>query len=157
MEIRDITTEFLCEFELTLASAGSSAYNVGPTPRGHRVAGGITGGWFAGPHLSGTVEPIGADFAILRSDDVLVPQVSTMFRTHDDVLIAVHYRGLIQPWRTVQALRAGESVDPEEIDWKVFVEFEASDERYDWLNRVLAVARGSVGDGAFRYRAHRLI
>lgn len=157
MAIKDISTEFLFELELKLASAKSSAYNVGPTPSGHRIAGGIVGGRVTGPRINGDVEPIGADFAVLRSDDALAPNVSTVIRADEGDLIAVRYRGLIHPWSTVQALRAGGDVDPDEIEWKVFMLFETSSPQYDWLNRTLAVARGSVGDGGFRYRAHALI
>lgn len=157
MTIRDISTEFLFELELTLASAKSSAYNVGPTPSGHRIAGGILGGRVIGPRINGVVEPIGADFAVLRPDDALAPNVSTMIRAEEGDLIAVHYRGLIHPWSTVQELRAGGDVDPDDIEWKVFMHFETSSPLYDWLNRTLAVARGSVGEGGFRYRAHALV
>lgn len=157
MTIRDVSTEFLFELELKLASTKSSAYDVGLTPSGHRIAGGIVGGRVTGPRINGDVEPIGADFAVLRSDDTLAPNVSTIIRADEGDLITVHYRGLIYPWSTVQALRAGEDVDPDDIDWKVFMHFETSSSHYDWLNRTLAVARGSVGDGGFRYRAHTLI
>lgn len=152
-----IGTEFLFDLKLILASAAKPAYDIGSTPAGHRITGGIAGGSFAGPRLRGSVAPTGGDYAVLRPDDVLVPDARAVLQTDDGALIYVSYHGLIHPWSRLQAARQGGQSDPAAVDWKVCMRFETAIEQYDWMNRTLAVARGSLHDNGFRYQVFALV
>jgi len=155
-EFSDLSLEFLCEFEVE-ADPGL-AYDLGATPVGHRRAGGWAGGRVRGPRLNGVVEPIGIDMAVARSDDVYLPDVRGVWRLDDGALVLTQYQGIIWPFSDFLDYRRGKDVDAAAIQWKVFLRFETGDERYAWLNRVLAVARGSAQEGGvFRYRAFEVV
>jgi Protein of unknown function (DUF3237) len=153
---RPVRTEFLFEFFMELAAADRPAFDFGDTPGGHRTVGTVTGGWLDGPRVKAAV--MGAtDYAVLRGDDVLLPNVKCVLKTDDEALILMSYTGFIGPWSKILAVRRGEKADLGDVDWKVALTFDTSAPRYDWLNRTLAVARGGLGTGGFLYRAHRLI
>lgn len=152
---RPVTTEFLFEFFMELASANRPAYDFGETPSGRRTVGSVTGGWVDGPRVKATVLE-GTDYAVIRPDDAIVPNVKCMLRTDDRALILMSYTGYITSWSKVLAARRGEPVDLGDVDWKVTLTFDTSAPAYDWLNRTLAVARGGIGTGGFLYRAYEL-
>jgi hypothetical protein len=136
-----IPSEFLMEYRFDLAKEG---YQFGPTPSGVRVTGAIKGGTFEGPRLKGTIEPYGADWATVHTDDALEPDVHAVLKTDDGALIALHYTGLIYPWSKV-----GTGV---EMYWRVAMRFCTSAEKYDWLNRVLAIGSGRMVKRSVLYK-----
>jgi hypothetical protein len=144
-----IPSEFLMEYWVELST---SSYAIGVTPEGHRLTGGIAGGGFEGPRLRGRLEPFGADFAILRPDGALAPVVKGVLRTDDDALIFLQYEGILHPWdRLSGAMRRNEAVEPGSFTWNVVMRFETSAPKYEWLNRVTAVAIGEPRPGGPRY------
>jgi hypothetical protein len=153
---RRVETVLLFEFFMKLASLSKPAYDLGPTPSGHRAVGEITGGWFRGDRLSGQVLT-GIDYAIRRTDDTLVPDIRVVCQTDDGARFLMSYTGVIEPWSEVLKARKGEPHHPDSINWKSLVTFETSAPAYDWLNRTQVVARGAVVPGGFHYWAYELV
>ena len=58
------------EFAFTATITLGIVQEMGVTPHGKRRVIPITGGTFAGPAIKGTVEPGGADWQIVRADNV---------------------------------------------------------------------------------------
>ena len=146
-----IPNEFLMDYEVDLAPVG---YPIGVTPRGVRATGGITGGRFSGPQIKGTLEPFGGDFAIRRPDDTLEADVHLIMHTDDDALIYLHYEGYIHPLS--EASSPGEGQPGKEVYWRMVMRFETAAERYDWLNRTIAVALGHFEGRHAKYKVYAI-
>lgn len=151
----EIETEFLFEARVKLAEP----MHVGPTPSGHRMIVNVAGGTFAGPRLRGEVVPMsGADWSLIRADGAGALDVRMCLRTHDDALIYVHWHGLMvaAPEHLDYALDFQKPDDPDGASryyFRASPQFEVADERYAWLNRIIAVTKSRTGDGGVVHRA----
>jgi hypothetical protein len=145
-----IPHEFLMNYSVDLAP---TTYAIGPTPRGVRATGGISGGRFEGPRLRGTMEPYGGDFAIRRPDDTLEADVHLVMRTDDAALIYLHYSGYIHPISEAVARAAQVGKD---VYWRMVMRFETSAPNYEWLNRVIAIALGHFEGRSAVYRVYAI-
>jgi hypothetical protein len=115
---------------------------IGQTPAGLRRIAPVTGGLFSGERLSGTVLP-GADWVINRPDGVMVIDVRLTLKTAEDVLIYLNYQGrfLADP-EPLSRFAKGALLDPDDYSLALIAKFECGDERYAWLNNVVAVGTG---------------
>jgi hypothetical protein len=131
-------------FALHLDVAYDRMQKIGAAPLGWRAIYPVNGGRFEGPRLSGRVLPDGADSVVRRSDGATVIDVRLALETGDGAVIAMSYTGLIciAP-SAVERFRRGESVAYDETYIRTTPRFETADPRYDWLNRVVAVANGA--------------
>ncbi|KAK3689836.1 hypothetical protein B0T22DRAFT_376570 [Podospora appendiculata] len=114
-------------FLYTVNITAGAAYKLGAGPKGFRTITVIANGTFAGPKLKGTVLPVGADWALTDANHpvngTLFPDVRQTFLTDDGAYIQIFETGASQP------------------DGTVFVRltYEASSEKYYWLNAVVAI------------------
>ena len=116
---------------------------VGATPIGERRIAKVTGGTFTGPEMNGKILPGGGDWLLLRSDGSLQLDVRVTLETDDGALIFMTYRGFRHgPAEVMARLNKGEDVDPSEYYFRVAPFFETGAEKYDWLNRIVAVGTG---------------
>jgi uncharacterized protein DUF3237 len=117
--------------------------NLGQTPYGERRIIGILGGTVEGPRLNGRVLPGGADWQIIRSDGAADIQARYTIESETGARILVSSEGLRHgPPAVLEKLARGESVDPSLYYFRTLMRFETSDPAVDWLNRILALARG---------------
>jgi hypothetical protein len=117
--------------------------NLGHTPYGERRVIGITGGTVGGPKLSGRILPGGADWQIIRGDGVADIQARYAIETDAGARILVTSDGLRHgPSAVMERLARGDSVDPALYYFRTVMRFETADPTVDWLNRILALARG---------------
>jgi hypothetical protein len=108
-----------------------------------RITAPITDGHFEGPRLQGKVLAGGGDWTLLRGDGVLELDLRVTLETDDGVLIHMTSRGLRHgPADVIAALARGESVDPSSYYFRTLPRFETGHPKYDFLNRLLAVASG---------------
>jgi hypothetical protein len=116
---------------------------VGATPIGERRIAKVTDGTFTGPEMNGKILPGGGDWLLLRSDGSLQLDVRVTLETDDGALIFMTYRGFRHgPAEVMARLNKGEDVDPSEYYFRVAPFFETGAEKYDWLNRIVAVGTG---------------
>ncbi len=125
---------------LNVDFAGMSV--IGKTPAGLRRIAPVSGGTFSGERLNGTVLP-GADWVINRPDGVMVIDVRLTLRTDDGALIYLTYQGRFLAEPEAMA-RFGKSalLDASEYSLAISARFECGNERYAWLNDVIAVGTG---------------
>ena len=118
--------------------------DVGATPLGRRRIALVSGGTFSGDRLRGTIlEHGGSDWILQRADDSFQLDVRMMLRTDDGALIGMSYRGVRHASPAVGArLARGEKVDRSEYYLRTTPFFETADERYAWINHVIAVGMG---------------
>lgn len=110
---------------------------IGVTGEGTRRIINITGGNFSGEKLSGTVLRGGADWQLVRPDGVVALEARYTVQTNDGALIYVCNRGLIYK------LSDSTSDNPaEQYYMRTTPIFETGDERYRWLNNIVAVCSG---------------
>jgi hypothetical protein len=118
--------------------------DLGSTPYGTRRIASVTGGTFKGERLSGTVQAApGGDWILVRPDAATVLDVRLTLETDDQQLIYMSYRGLRHgPPEVMARLSRGEPVDPASYYFRSTPVFETASPKYDWLNRILAIATG---------------
>jgi hypothetical protein len=135
--------ELKSEFLFTIRVGVSQLYDIGQTPLGLRHLDLLGAGTFEGPRLKGTVPPGGMDQKIFRADGAMTPNVRLVLETDDEALIYMHYTGV--RYGTPEVMRriaAGEEVDPSEYYLRNTPYFETASDKYDWLNRIVAVGVG---------------
>jgi Protein of unknown function (DUF3237) len=131
---------------------------IGAVAHGTRVIVPIVGGQFDGPRLRGRVLPGGADWTLLRTDGVLELDLHVTLETDDGALIQITSFGLRHgPPEVIAALARGENVDPAKYYFRTTPRFETSASRYDFINRLLAVASGDRHPGGPTYTIHEIL
>lgn len=124
------------------------ALRVGATALGVRRIINITGGHFTGSTptgepLQGIVLPGGADWQLVRADNVALLEARYTLETTDGALIYVQNRGVRHgPPEVLAALARGEEVDPARYYMRTTPTFETGDSHYCWLNNIIAVGSG---------------
>jgi uncharacterized protein DUF3237 len=117
--------------------------SLGRTPYGERRVIGILGGSVRGPKLAGRILPGGADWQIIRSDGAADIKARYTIETDAGALIMVTSEGLRHgPPDVLEKLLRGDNVDPRLYYFRTVMRFETADKSVDWLNRILALARG---------------
>lgn len=123
----------------------------GRTPYGERRVIGILGGSVRGPKLNGRVLPGGADWQIVRGDGAADIQARYTIESEAGARILVSSEGLRHgPPAVMEQLARGESIDPALYYFRTVMRFETADPSVDWLNRILALARGQREANAVR-------
>jgi hypothetical protein len=116
---------------------------VGRTPYGERRMVGILGGSVQGEKLNGRILPGGSDWQIVRSDHAVDIKAHYVIETPERARVLVASEGLRSGQPDIFAkLAAGETVAPHLYYFRTAMRFETSDPGLDWLNRILAIARG---------------
>jgi Protein of unknown function (DUF3237) len=117
--------------------------DLGRTPYGGRRFVGISGGSVRGPKLNGRILAGGADWQIIRGDGAADISARYVIETDGGALVRVASDGLRRgPPEVLASLARGDSVDPSLYYFRTAMRFETADPSVDWLNRILAVARG---------------
>lgn len=128
----------------TIQAELEAIMNLGRTPVGERRIIGITGGTVRGRKLNGRVLPGGADWQIVRADGAANIEARYTIETEAGGRILVFSEGLRHgPPEVMAALARGDSVDPALYYFRTLMRFETADPAADWLNRILAIARGT--------------
>jgi hypothetical protein len=128
---------------MTMEVTVVGAQRIGSVPLGTRVTAPIAGGRFEGPRLRGNVLPGGGDWTLLRGDGVLELDLRVTLETDDGALIHLTSFGLRHgPPEAIAALARGERVEPSTYYFRTTPRFETGHPKYQFLNRLLAVATG---------------
>jgi hypothetical protein len=154
---RELKSEHLMSMQLNVAF--DRARQIGAVPLGRRGIYPVDGGRFEGTRLKGRVLGDGIDWVTWRSDRAMVIDVRLALETDDGALIAMSYVGLSYQ-RTDEAraaVRQGDLVAYEDTYVRTTPRFETSDPRYEWLNRVIAVANGHRGSEGAMYEVFEIV
>lgn len=131
----------LCDWSITLEPA-----QLVPSPFGLRTTYVIRAGRCTGERLRGRFLPGGGDWVLLGPDGVGRLDVRATLETHDGALIHVTSLGVASlPPAAAAQLAAGELVPWDAMHVRSTPRFETADERYAWLNAVVAVAVNDLG------------
>lgn len=148
-----LQTEFLFNLEADLSFPEA----IGPVPEGLRMTFYVKGGKFEGPKLRGKVKPVGADWFVLRPDQVGQLDVRATLETDDGELIYVYYNGLIDfPEEVKSELARGVLQPGGEFRILTNPVFRTSSQKYSWLNSTFAVGVGVTGENMVSYSIYKI-
>jgi hypothetical protein len=129
----------------------------GKTPIGERRVINILGGNVEG-RLKGRVLPGGADWQFIRADGAAHVEARYTIQSDRGALILVNSEGIRHgPPEVLARLMTGEIVDPSLYYFRTAMRFETGDPALDWLNRVLAVARGQREKNAVKLDVYEVL
>ena len=87
-----------------------------------------------GGEINGKVCPFGADFQIIRPNELIELEAKYAFETDDGAVVYVENKGIrFGPIELLQQLKRGEPVDPKLIYFRTVPKFETGGEKYRWL------------------------
>ena len=116
------------------------------TPSGTRVVIELTSVDYRGERLRAKLKgAAAADWAVVSPAGVGVMDVRFTLETDDGALIYVTYNGRVDLSGGLEGAIAYTAP-----------RFETGDERYAWLNKIQAVAKGVIGEGVLRYELYEV-
>jgi hypothetical protein len=148
----------LCVVDIRLDDDAPLA--LGKSPFRNRRVSYIAGGTIDGERLRGEVLPGGGDWSELGPGPdgaaLTLVDVRSIWRTDDGALIHVTYGGRL----VIPAGVLGQFRDPAQVEglaedsyyFRIQPTFETADERYGWLNALVAVGAGKRTARGVRYR-----
>jgi hypothetical protein len=132
--------EFITELRVHVAAP----VEIGQLAEGQRRIIDIVGGEFAGPLLRGTIKPGGADYQLIRSDNVAILDARYTLITNTGVTIYVSNHGIRHAEAAVMArLLKGEPVDTSEYYFCSTPTFETDAPDLQWLRRSIFIGMGT--------------
>ncbi len=142
----------------TIAAELEAVVTLGRTHYGERRFVGITGGTVKGPKLNGRILPGGADWQIVRADTAADIQARYIIEAESGARILVNSAGLRHgPPEVLEQLARGDNVDPALYYFRTVMRFETADPAADWLNRILALARGERAARSVRLEVYEVL
>jgi hypothetical protein len=94
----------------------------------------IIGGEVRGEKVNGKVLPFGADFQIIRPNELIELEAKYAFETDDGAVVYIENTGIrFGPLELLERLKRGEPVDPKLIYFRTVPKFETGAEKYRWL------------------------
>jgi hypothetical protein len=101
----------------------------------------IIGGEVRGEGVNGKVLGFGADFQIIRPNELIELEAKYAFETDDGAVVYVENKGIrFGPVDLLEKLKRGEPVDPKLIYCRTVPKFETGAEKYRWLMQHIFVA-----------------
>jgi hypothetical protein len=121
------------KYAFTITAHIGSVTSAGDTGTGVRRIIPIIGGEVRGA-INGKVCAFGADFQIIRPNELIELEAKYAFETDDGAVVYVENKGIrFGPVELLQKLKRGEPVDPKLIYFRTVPKFETGAEQYRWL------------------------
>jgi hypothetical protein len=135
-----MTPQLATRYVFTLTVRIGEVTSAGETGHGVRRIIPILGGEVRGADVNGKVCAFGADFQIIRPNELIELEAKYAFETDDGAVVYVENRGIrFGPVELLQKLKRGEPVDPQMIYFRTVPKFETGSEKYRWLMENLFV------------------
>jgi hypothetical protein len=132
--------ELATKYVFTLTVRIGEVTSAGEIGHGVRRIIPILGGEVRGERVNGKICAFGADFQIIRPNELIELEAKYAFETDDGAVVYVENRGIrFGPVDLLQKLKRGEPVDPRLIYFRTVPKFETGSERYRWLMENLFV------------------
>ena len=146
------------EYLMTYRADLKPPVEVGAGPFGTRSIFDVIGGSAEGPRLRGKFLASGGDWLLLATDGTGYLDVRGTLETDDGARIYIHYHGVLElNEKVLSALAEGKETDYGDTYFMTQPRFETGDPRYQWMNRIVAVAEGRVLQNAVEYHVYQLV
>src|SRR6202000_1294357 len=137
------------KYVFTITAHIGGATSAGDIGTGVRRVIPVIGGEVLGARINGKVLAFGADFQIIRPNELIELEAKYAFETDDGAVVYVENKGMrFGPVDLLQKLKRGEPVDPKLIYFRTIPKFETGHEKYRWLMEHIFV--GSAAPPAHR-------
>ena len=128
------------KFVFTITALIGPVINAGEIGHGVRRVIPVIGGEIRGEGINGKVLPFGADFQIIRPDELIDLEAKYAIETDDGAVIYVVNTGIrFGPKDSLEKLKRNEPVDPSLIYFRTTPKFETGSEKYRWLMQHLFI------------------
>jgi len=118
----------------------------------------ILGGAAHGPHWQGRILPGGADWQIMAQDGALDIHARYTVESDRGALIQIDSKGVRHgPPAVLARMAKGEEVDPSLYYFRTVMRFETAHPSADWMNRILALARGARDRNAVKLDVYEVL
>jgi hypothetical protein len=135
-----MTPQLSTRYVFTITANIGAVTSAGEIGHGERRIIPVTGGEVRGENINGKVCGFGADFQIIRPNQLIELEAKYAVETDDGAVIYVENRGIrFGPVELLQRLKRGEPVDPKLIYFRTVPRFETGSEKYRWLMQSLFV------------------
>ena len=129
-----MTPQLQTKYVFTITAEIGAVTSAGDIGTGVRRIIPIVGGTVKGDDINGKVCPFGADFQIIRPNELIELEAKYAFETDDGAIVYVENKGIrFGPVDLLQKLKRGEPVDPKLIYFRTVPKFETGHENYRWL------------------------
>jgi hypothetical protein len=136
-----MTPELRTKYVFTITAEIAVVTTAGDIGHGVRRLIPITGGEVRGDDVNGKVLPFGADFQIIRPNELIDLEARYAFETDDGAVVYVENKGMrFGPVDLLLKLKRGEPVDPRLIYFRTVPKFETGAAKYRWLMEHIFVA-----------------
>ncbi|MFB9267199.1 DUF3237 domain-containing protein [Bradyrhizobium erythrophlei] len=136
-----MTPEIRTRYAFTVTALIGPVTSAGEIGTGVRRIIPIIGGEVKGEKVNGTVLAFGADFQIIRPNELIELEAKYAFETDDGAVVYVENKGIrFGPVDLLQKLKRGEPVDPNLIYFRTVPKFETGAENYRWLMEHIFIA-----------------
>jgi Protein of unknown function (DUF3237) len=129
-----MTPQLQTRYVFTITAHIGGVTSAGEIGHGVRRIIPIIGGEVRGEAVNGKVCAFGADFQIIRPNELIELEARYAFETDDAAVVYVENKGIrFGPLDLLQRLKRGEPVDPKLIYFRTVPRFETGAEKYRWL------------------------
>jgi len=136
-----MTPEIQTKYVFTITARIADVTSAGDIGTGVRRIIPIIGGEVRGERVNGKVLGFGADFQIIRPNELSELEAKYAFETDDGAVVYVENKGIrFGPVDLLQKLKRGEPVDPKLIYFRTVPKFETGSEKYRWLMEHIFIA-----------------
>src|SRR6202047_4644305 len=147
-----MTPQLSTKYVFTITATIGSVTSAGDLGHGVRRIIPITGGEVRG-EINGKVCAFGADFQVIRPNELIELEAKYAFETDDGAVVYVGNKGILfGPSELLKRRRRGEPVDSRLIYFRTVPKFETGSEKYRWLMQNLFIGsaarhadRGGIG------------
>jgi hypothetical protein len=118
----------------------------------------IVGGEVEGDGINGKVCAFGADFQIIRPNQLIELEAKYAFETDDGAVVYVENKGIrFGPLELLEKLKRSEPVDPKLIYFRTVPKFETGSEKYRWLMENLFIGSAARHAGRVVIDVHQVL
>src|SRR5919204_646713 len=136
-----MTPEIQTKYVFTITARIAEVTSAGDIGTGVRRMIPIIGGEVRGEKVNGKVLGFGADFQIIRPNELIELEAKYAFETDDGAVVYVENKGIrFGSIDLLQKLKRNEPVDPKLIYCRTIPKFETGAEKYRWLMQHIFVA-----------------
>jgi hypothetical protein len=135
-----MTPQLETKYVFTLTVRIGEVTSAGEIGHGVRRIIPILGGEVRGAEVNGKICAFGADFQIIRPNELIELEAKYAFETDDGAVVYVENTGIrFGPVDLLQKLKRGEPVDPALIYFRTVPKFETGSDKYRWLMQNLFI------------------
>jgi Protein of unknown function (DUF3237) len=135
-----MTPQLSTKYVFTITAHIGGVKSAGEIGHGVRRIIPVIGGEVRGSNVNGKVCAFGADYQIIRPNELIELEAKYAFETDDGAVVYVENRGIrFGPLDLLQKLKRGEPVDPKLIYFRTVPRFETGSEKYRWLMESLFI------------------